>query len=412
MSKSFCRPHLNKGLFVILSAVALDAVGIGLIAPIVPDLLRAITHHRHVETQYGLLMALYAAMQFCFSPVLGVLSDRYGRRPILLLSLAGAAIDYLVMSQTSLLWVLYCGRVISGITGANMAVATAYIADISAEEQRAKRFGYMNAAFGVGFVAGPLLGGVLGNYSVHYPFLAAAFFNGLNLLVGFFLLPESRRPGESEEKRSLNPFASLAFVRGLSSIGPLITIFFLIHFVGQVPGTLWVIYCQEKFGWTALMVGVSMASFGLLHAGAQAFLTGPLTKRIGERGTIWLGVASDSFAFLLTGLATQGWMVFVLMPFYCIGGISVPALQTLLSKKVSEAQQGELQGVLVSLMNLAAVFGPIGVTRIYGALAWPSAVWIGAAVLYLSCIPALILAQRDSKKYEPTATSQSPIPSD
>jgi len=383
---------MNKALVVILITVALDSVGIGLIIPIIPDLLRELTGGTNVANRFGVFIAVYALMQFFFSPILGALSDRFGRRPVLLISLAGAAVDYVVMAFAPTLSVLYAGRVVSGITGANMAVATAYVADISAEDERAKRYGYMNACFGIGFVAGPLLGGLIGSLSLRYPFLLAAVLNGLNFLLGCFVLPESHKAGAKRiELKSLNPFASLHLAWGLKSLLPLLTIYVIMNMVGQVPSTLWVIYGEDKFGWDTRTVGLSLAMYGVLHALAQAFLTGPVTARLGERRSLVLGIVTDGLCFVMLALATRSWMVFAIIVPLCAGGIALPALQSLLSKQVGEGQQGELQGTLVSLMSLTSVVGPLAVTSVYSASAatWSGAVWVAGAALYLFCIPVL-----------------------
>ncbi|WP_406697625.1 Tet(A)/Tet(B)/Tet(C) family tetracycline efflux MFS transporter [Singulisphaera sp. Ch08] len=383
---------MNRPLIVILVTVTLDSVGIGLVTPVIPSLLRELTHDSQIAGRYGYFLALYSLMQFLFSPILGSLSDRFGRRPVLLVSLAGAAIDYTVMALTPFLSILYLGRMVAGVTGANMAVATAYIADISREDERAKRFGYMNACFGLGFVAGPLIGGLVGTFSPRYPFLVAALFNGLNFLLGYFVLPESRSTEASRaEKSAMNPIQSLRWVWGVKVLLPFLVIYFVIHLVGQVPGTIWVIYGEDKFGWDSRIIGLSLAAFGILHAVSQAFLTGPITKLLGERGSIILGLLSDGSAYVLMAFATRGWMAFATMPLFTTGGIAMPALQSLISNQVNEDKQGELQGTLVSLMSLAAVFGPIAVTELYAAYSdsWTGIVWVAGATLYLFCIPAL-----------------------
>ena len=403
---------VNRPLIVILATITLDAIGIGLAMPVIPTLLRELSHDSRIATRFGYFMAIYPFMQFLFSPILGRLSDRYGRRPVLLASMAGAAIDYTVMGLSPLLSVLYVGRVVAGMTGASVAVATAYIADISKEDDRARRFGYMNACFGLGFVAGPLLGGLVGSLSPRYPFLLAAFFNGLNFLIGYFVLPESRPVGEvraDREPRRL--LSSLSSIRGNRVLLPLLAVYFTIYLIGQIPGSIWIIYGEDKFGWDVWSVGLSFAGFGILHAIAQAFFTGPTTRLLGERGAIILGVVADASAFISMALATRGWMVYPIMILFTTGGIAMPALQSLLSKQVDEEHQGELQGTLVSLTSLTEVVGPIVTTAIYAAS--PSsargAVWIVGAALYALCFPAL--ARRISEgtgESAETAPSESP----
>jgi DHA1 family tetracycline resistance protein-like MFS transporter len=299
---------MNKPLIVILAAVLLDAVGIGLIFPILPALLRDVGHLTEVATVLGLMLALYSACQFLFSPVLGVLSDRFGRRPVLLISLAGAAIDYLIMAFAPQLWMLVLGRAVSGVTSANMAVATAYITDISTEEERAKRFGLFHAMFGIGFIIGPVLGGILGDFWVRAPFIAAALLNAINFSLALLILPESRKgePGAKMDLDALNPFKPLAWALTFAALIPMMAIFFIMNFVGTMYGTIWALFSEDSFQWSGLMIGLSLGAFGVCHAGAQAFLTGPAVAKLGERWALIVGMACELTALLILGIATQG----------------------------------------------------------------------------------------------------------
>nr|WP_108459148.1 Tet(A)/Tet(B)/Tet(C) family tetracycline efflux MFS transporter [Devosia naphthalenivorans] len=391
---------MNKPLIVILAAVMLDAVGIGLIFPILPALLRDVGHITEVATLLGLMLALYSACQFLFSPILGVLSDRFGRRPVLLISLAGAAIDYLIMAFAPHLWILVLGRAISGITSANMAVATAYITDISSEEERAKRFGLFHAMFGIGFIIGPVLGGILGDLWVRAPFIAAALLNGANLALAFFVLPESR-PGKADAKfdfDTLNPFKPLRWALTFTALIPLMAIFVIMNFVGTMYGTIWALFGEDSFQWNGMMIGLSLGAFGVFHAGAQAFLTGPAVAKLGERWALVLGMACELAALLLLGMATQGWVLFALAPLFALGGIGMPALQSLVTTQVGEDKQGQLQGVLASLASLAAVFGPLFFSFVYFGLVdtWPGLIWIVGAAIYLLALPLMLGIKRRS----------------
>lgn len=385
---------VHRPLIVILATVTLDAIGIGLALPVMPTLLRELSHEHQIAGRYGYFMAIYPFMQFLFSPVLGRLSDRFGRRPVLLVSLGVGAVDYLIMGLTPLLPVLYFGRVLAGMTGANLAVATAYIADISGPDERARRFGFMNACFGLGFVAGPLIGGMAGSFSPRYPFLLAAVFTGINLLMGIFVLPESHKlgAGADSDQKGRSFLASLLSIRSNRTLLPLLTIYFLINLIGQIPASLWIINGEDRFGWDIWMVGLTFAAFGILHAVAQAFFTEPTTRRFGERGAILVGVASDCAAFVAMALITKGWMVFLIMFLFTLGGIALPAFQSLLSRQVSEEHQGELQGTLVSITSLTEVFGPIAATNLYAAspASAPGLVWIVGAGLYLLCFPVIL----------------------
>lgn len=389
---------MNKALVVILAAVTLDAVGIGLIFPILPALLRDVGHISEVATLLGLLLALYSACQFLFSPILGVLSDRFGRRPVLLVSLAGAAIDYLIMAFAPELWMLVLGRAISGITSANMAVATAYITDISTEQERAGRFGLFHAMFGIGFIIGPVLGGVLGDMWVRAPFIAAALLNGTNFALALFVLPESRKgmPGSGFTWDTLNPFKPLKWALTFKALIPLMAIFVIMNFVGTMYGTIWALFSEDSFQWNGLMIGLSLGAFGVFHAGAQAFLTGPAVARLGQRWALIVGMGCELTALAVVGTASQGWVLFALAPLFALGGIGMPALQSLTTTQVGPDKQGQLQGVLASLVSLAAVFGPLFFSFVYFGVrgAWPGLIWIIGAGIYLLALPLMLGIRR------------------
>jgi DHA1 family tetracycline resistance protein-like MFS transporter len=383
---------MNKSLVVILAAMVLDAAGIGLILPILPALLRELTGQSEISTLYGVVLALYALMQFLFSPLLGVLSDRFGRRPVLLLSLGGATIDYLVMALVPSLWVVVLGRVLAGITGANMATAGAYVADITPEADRAGRFGQMGACFGAGFIVGPALGGFLGEWWLHAPFLAAAVLNGINFAMALFVLPESRQPsGGPIDRAALNPLAPLRWAFSFRQLSPLLFIAFILAFVGNIPGTVWVLYAGDKFGWDGVAIGGSLALVGIVGALAQALLTGPLTRWLGEFRLVAFSILLDAVAYVLMSAATQGWMALALIPLLSLGGLAAPAAQALMSRQVPEDRQGQLQGVVASLTSLTAIIGPLIGTSVYflSREHWLGAVWIVGAAVYLAVVPVM-----------------------
>jgi len=381
---------MNKALIVILATVAIDAIGAGLIFPILPELLTQLTEGGDIGFLYGAMLAVYAITQFVFSPVLGALSDRFGRRPVLLLSLAGTLIDYLVMALTPLGWVLVVGRAMAGITSANMAVASAYITDITPPDQRAQRFGLIGAVMSTGFIIGPVIGGVMGAWWLRSPFLAAAVFNGLNLAVAFFVLPESHERAEERfDLKQLNPLAPLVWLWNFKPLMPMVVVSVVFGLIAAVPGTIWVLYGAERFGWDSVHMGISLSVFGITGALAQAFLVGPLTRRFGDLGTLMIGVAFDALAYTLMAFAYQGWMGYAIAPLFAFGGVAMPALQSLLSSRVSDEQQGQLQGVLASLMSLAGIVGPVLTTAVFFSTRdiWIGTIWLVGATLYLLATP-------------------------
>ncbi len=392
---------MNRSLLAIFATITLDAAGIGLTLPIIPGLLRDVGHVGDLGWRFGAFLSLYALMQFLASPLLGVLSDRIGRRPVLLLSLAGAAIDYLFMAFAPSLILLFVGRAIAGVTASNMAVASAYIADVTPEHMRARRFGQLSACFGIGFIAGPVVGGMLGEVWIRAPFLAAALLNTANLVVTFFLVRESRAAEPAGTARpSLNPLAPLRWALGFPVLLPLIGAFVAFSFIGEIAGTIWVLYGEDRFAWSPVTIGISLAGFGLLHALAQAFLAGPLTERLGEKRALFIGMAADAAAYSLIAVTTVGWMAFLLLPLFCLGGVSMPALQSLLTARVDGDHQGRLQGVLASMTSLASIFGPLAISSLYFAsrAVFPGLVWVVGAALYGVTIPLIAGASRRAKR--------------
>jgi len=397
---------MSKPLIVIFVAVVLDAIGIGLIFPILPALLRDVTHADNVAAYIGVMTALYAAMQFVFAPVLGSLSDRLGRRPVLLLSLAGAAINYLFLAFAPSLWMLLLGRAIAGLTSANVSVATAYITDISPEHQRARRFGLFNAMFGIGFIIGPVLGGVLGDHWLRLPFIAAAVLNACNLLLAFFVLPESREPSrEKIDLASLNPLRPLRWVFSMKHLLPVISVFLIFSATGEAYGTSWAMWGSDAFRWNGLWIGLSLGTFGVCQALAQAFLPGPAVRLLGERAAILVGIACACTALVVMAFATEGWMIFAIMPLFALGGIGVPALQSFATRQVDESQQGQFQGVLASALSLASIAAPLAFSSFYFVVRsqWPGAIWLLVIALYALSVP-LVLGLRFREPMPAAAT--------
>jgi DHA1 family tetracycline resistance protein-like MFS transporter len=393
---------VNKPLLVIYTAIGLDAVGIGLIFPILPRLIEDVTHAHNVASYVGILAALYAAMQFVFAPVLGALSDRLGRRPVLLISLAGVAINYVVMALAPYLWLLLIGRAIAGLTSANISVAMAYITDITPEDKRARRFGLFNAMFGIGFIVGPVLGGVLGDYWLRLPFVAAAVLNAGNLLLALFLLPESHTPSrEKINLAALNPLRPLRWVFSMKNLMPVITVFFILSATGEVYGVCWALWGNDVFQWNGLWIGLSLGAFGVCQSLAQAFLPGPAVALLGERWAVLTGFAGACVALVVMAFAQQGWMVFAIMPVFALAGIGTPALQSLATRLVDDSLQGQFQGVLSSAVSLASIVGPLVFSTFYFVVReqWPGAVWLLAVIVNAIAIPIVLsLRFRNDRK--------------
>ncbi|CAM3137910.1 TCR/Tet family MFS transporter [Asticcacaulis taihuensis] len=377
-------------LFAIFLTVTLDMAGIGLVLPVLPDLFGAAKSGATVGMAYGLFLSLYALMQFLCAPLLGGWSDRVGRKPVLTISLIGAALNYAVMACLPPLWVLFVARAIAGITGANMSVAQAYLADISTPEERAKRFGQMNACMGVGFILGPAAGGLLREASLMWPFALAAALTVINLLLCLFVLPESRVTEPTAEK--LNPLAPLTSITAFRGIVALLLAGGLFAIIGEIGGSVWVLYVENRYNWQGLTVGVSLTLFGFFHALAQAFLVGPITRRLGERGALLVGVFADMACYVALGVVTKGAFIWVLIPLLSVGGIGPSILMAVISKQVSEDRQGQLQGVIASLQSLAAIIGPVLMLNIYflSREVFPGLVWIIGAALYLLVLPIVL----------------------
>lgn len=377
-------------LYLIFATIVLDAAGIGLVFPILPRLLEEVSGTANVAPWIGIMTALYAFMQFVFAPVLGALSDRLGRRPVLLVSLAGAAINYAIMAFAPQLWMLFLGRAIAGLTSANMSVAMAYITDITPEDKRARRFGLFNAMFGIGFVVGPVLGGALGDYWMRLPFIAAAALNAANLLLALLLLPESRAPdGGKVDLAALNPLRPLRWAFSMKALLPITILFFILSATGEAYGTCWALWGKDVFQWSGLWIGLSLGAFGVCQSLAQATLPGPAVRLLGERGAVLGGFAASCSALCVMAFAREGWMVFAVMPLFALGGVGMPALQSLATRLVDEGSQGRFQGVLASSVSLASIAAPLGFSTVYLFVReqWPGAVWLSVAAVYLAAAP-------------------------
>ena len=389
------RSDKQPAIRFIFLTLLIDVTGLGLIIPVLPRLIQELIHGDiSTASKYGgVLTFAYAITQFFFAPVLGNLSDRFGRRPILLFSLFGFGIDYLFLAVAPTIFWLFIGRIIAGITGASFTTATAYIADISTAENRAKNFGMVGAAFGVGFIVGPVIGGLLGQYGTRMPFYVAAFLTLLNWLYGFFILPESL-PQDKRRKfewRRANPFGSFKMLKKYPEIGALAISFFLVYMAAQAVQSTWAFFNIEKFKWTAKLVGISLGAVGLLVGLVQGVLIRYVNPRLGNIKSVYVGFGFYALGLILFAFANHGWMMFVFLIPYCLGGISGPALQSIISGHVQSNEQGELQGALTSLISATSILSPLIMTGLFSyftnrsnAVYFPGAPFLLGSVLMLA----------------------------
>ena len=350
-------------MIFILITVFIDMLGIGIIIPILPELIREFVGGSSALAGrwYGVLAATYAVTQFVFAPLLGALSDRVGRRPVILISLFGLGIDYLIMGFAPTIGWLFAGRLIAGVMGASATTANAYIADVSKPENRARNFGLVGVAFGLGFIFGPAIGGLLGSIDLRLPFFASAGLALLNWLYGFFVLPESLPPEKRDvfRWRKANPVGSLHVLKSYPLVAGLTAAFVFVILAQRGLETVWVLYTGHKFGWDERANGLSLALVGIMSAIVQGGLVQPVIKRIGERRAVLYGLIWAVVTFLGYGLATAGWMLLVCIVFGSISGVAGPAIQSLVAGSVPPEDQGKVQGGIQSLMSLTSIAAPL-----------------------------------------------------
>lgn len=376
----------------IFITLLIDVTGLGLIIPVMPKLIEDLLQTSDISkaSQYGgWLTFAYAFVQFLFAPVLGNLSDKYGRRPVLLLSLLGFGIDYLFLSFAPSIGWLFVGRIIAGITGASFTTASAYIADISTPENRAQNFGMIGAAFGLGFILGPMIGGLLGELGARVPFFVAAGLALLNCAYGYFVLPESlsKENRRNFEWRRANPVGSLLQLKKYPAVSGLIISMILIYIAGHAVQSNWSFFNIERFGWSPKMIGISLGIVGLLVGGVQGGLVRVINPRIGNEKSVYVGLGLYALGLLLFAFATEGWMMFVFLIPYCLGGIAGPALQSIISGHVPPNEQGELQGALTSLMSATSIIGPPLMTNLFAYFTHKEApVYFPGAAFFLGAV--------------------------
>lgn len=384
----------KSAISFIFLTLLIDITGLGIIIPVVPKLITELTGEGlSIASEYGgWLTFTYAIMQFVCAPILGNLSDRYGRRPVLLISLFGLGIDYLFLAFAPNIFWLFVGRLIAGIAGASFTTATAYIADISAPEKRAQNFGMVGAAFGIGFIIGPVLGGFLGQYGSRIPFIAAAALSLLNFLYGYFILPESlpKSKRRAFEWKNANPIQSVIRLRRYPQVLGLVGSLILVYLAGHAIQSVWTYYNMYKFGWNETLVGYSLGFIGLMVALVQGGLIRIVIPKLGQEKSLYIGLALYSLGYLLFAFATKSWMMFAFMIPYSLGGIAGPALQGIISTHVPDDEQGELQGTLTSMMSLTSIVGPLFMTHLFAnfsgkeaILEFPGAPFLVGSILFL-----------------------------
>ena len=348
----------------ILITLFIDILGIGIIVPILPDLVKELLGRDdapQAAVYYGVIISTYATMQFLCAPVLGALSDRHGRRPIILVSLFGLGTDYLIQGWAPSIGWLFVGRIIAGIMGASITTANAYIADVSTPQTRARNYGYVGAAFGLGFIFGPVLGGLLGGISLRLPFFVSAGLALVNWLYGFFVLPESLalEHRSTVSWRKMNPLASLRRLGVYPIVAGLAVAFLFASMAQRGLENVWVLHTGFRYGWDTLTNGLTLGLVGVMAVLVQGLLIKPIVARIGERRTITLGLTASMLVFLAYGLASQGWMVPIIIVFGALAGVALPAIQGLVAGNVLPSEQGKIQGAFTSLTSLTAIFSPL-----------------------------------------------------
>lgn len=385
----------NLPLVFVLLTVTIDAIGIGIIIPVMPDLIQEVGGASIADAALwgGVLAASFSFMQFLCGPTVGSLSDRYGRRPVLLISLLFMALDYIIMGVAHVMVLLFIGRVVGGITASTPATVGAYIADISKPDEKAKNFGLIGACFGIGFVLGPLFGALFAEFGTRVPFFAAAIIAFANFVLGYFVLPETvtdeiRRP--FEWKRA-NPIGSLYHIGQLPGLKLLLLVFFLIQIAFAVYPAVWSFYGIERFGWGPTLIGVSLACYGIMLAFVQGWFIRFILKYLTEKQTVIFGFFFEIVGFVGYGIIKEEIYAFLLIPFGALGAVGIPALQGIMSRIAAPNQQGELQGLLTSLTSLAFIVSPLIMTGIFYMFVDPEfPIYLPGAPFLFSALVAIV----------------------
>ena len=387
-------PIRKHALAFIAVTLLLDTIGFGLIMPVYPRLLVELTGESvsRAAIYGGWLGFVFAAMQFVFAPILGNLSDRYGRRRVILFAVGALGIDYIITGFAPTLAWLFVGRAIAGAAGASFTPAFAYVADISPPEKRSQNFGVVSAAFGIGFIIGPAIGGLLGTLGPRAPFFAAATLSLINFSYGFFVLPESLPPERRRafEWRRANPLGTLGQMKKHPVVLGLLSALFLWSLGNQVMPSTWAFYTKLRFGWSEAMIGASLAAVGVVMVSSQALVMRLVVPRLGERRAAMIGIVSGTIGYFGFGLATAGWMMFALLATWFFAAIVMPATNSLMSHRIKPDAQGELQGAVASLFALSAIIGPPFLTHLFSRFSAPdSSVYLPGAAFFAAGILAI-----------------------
>lgn len=374
------QPKLAKqSLFFILITVLIDSIGFGVIIPVMPDLLTELLDSPKADVAVwgGYLAFCYAAMHFLFGPLIGNLSDRFGRRPILLISMAALFVDYLILAFATTITVLFLGRILTGICGATFSTANAYIADVTAEKDRGKAFGLLGATFGMGFILGPAIGGFLGTLDARAPFYAAAGLSLMNMLYGFFVLPESlhQKNRRAFSLQRSNPIGAFSQFSKFPDIKWLFVVCLILFFAHVVYPSTWQFHGAARYGWGSREIGLSLMAFGICSAIVQGGLIGKILKRFGERNTAFFGLSCSIVAYAGYAFAREPWMLYCWIPLSALGAMATPAIKSIMSSHVPSDSQGELQGTLSSLQGIANMISPILMTQVFTYFAQEDAIY-------------------------------------
>ena len=392
----------NLPIKIIIFTVILDSVGIGIMIPVLPSLMTDVLPGKTVAEAAvwgGILASIFAVMQFICGPILGSLSDTFGRRPVILVSLIFMAFDYIIMGLATSVWMLLFGRVLGGITASTHSTAAAYVADISSSKQKAARFGYIGAGFGIGFVLGPIIGGLLGEIGPRIPFFAAAIVSALNAAACYFFLPESLKNKNVKQflLRNINPFNTFKVITKFDSLKVFLLVFLLYSISTAVYAAIWPYFTAERFSWSPGMIGLSLTVYGLCFAFIQGVLVQPTINLIGRYNTVLLGFGTEIVAMVLIAIITNGWFLIALTPLASLGVIGQPALTALMSDQVDERNQGSLQGVISSLTALSMIITPLSMTWILAQFSnqsseiyFPGAPFIASAILLTICVSVFL----------------------